>query len=224
MSLEDKIKKAEEEEVQSHERYMMMAHEAEGMGLHNMAGMMEEIASDEGRHAQVMRGMMKSGMMGGEMHERMMGSESYYWEVTNMVTGLWMQYHAEYPTTDQALQAAKVIYADTYPEAVSDHLVIKIFGKSPEARTGLTYEPIVTESYWISGEQPGSSRSFPRTYMDWIDLAEGMKAKYPDGSAMRDYVNFQMGHIAREVEYPAEAQEAKRWFVEKAGELGITKS
>jgi len=55
-------------------------------------------------------------------------------------------------------------------------------------------------------------------YGDWVDLAEDIKSKYPDDPVMRASVNYQLQHIAEETE---EAEEAKRWLMQKAGELGI---
>jgi len=66
-------------------------------------------------------------------------------------------------------------------------------------------------------------RPFPQTYGDWVNLAEDIKAKYYfDDPASRAAVNYQLRYIGEETEYPTEAREAKRWLVEKAGELGIT--
>ncbi len=90
MALEDDIKKAEKEEMQSQEKYGMMAMDAERMGLMNMAGMMREMAADESRHAQMMHSMIGFGNPGsqmmsqeeaeklgmGEMHKRMTGGAS----------------------------------------------------------------------------------------------------------------------------------------------------
>ena len=60
MALEDDIKKAETEEMQSQEMYGMMAMDAERMGQHDMARMIREVAGDESRHAQMMRSMHES--------------------------------------------------------------------------------------------------------------------------------------------------------------------
>jgi len=64
-------------------------------------------------------------------------------------------------------------------------------------------------------------RSFPETYGDWVNLAEDIKDKYPDDPVMRASVNYQLGYIAEEDEYPEEAQEAKRWLTKQAGKLQI---
>ncbi len=232
MALEDEIKRAEEEEMQSQEMYGMMAIDAERMGQHDMARMMREVAGDEGRHAMMMRSMISGGGITGV---------SYYWEVSNMVTGKWMEYYKEYPTQDQALQAAKDIYADTYPDAVNQHLVIKIFSKSPEARAGLTYEPEITKSYWISGEKtyqqiaeeqhygmpqgymPEGHRPFPQTYGDWVSLGENIKTKAGiDDFKTTAEVNEHLYHIYKEEQDPATAQVAKRWLAGKAAELGVS--
>ena len=161
MALEDDIRKAEEEEIKSQEKYMMMAHEAEQAGLHNMAGMMKEMANDEGRHAQMMRSMVgfgakeEGGMIMGELGREMMSQE----------------------------EAKRLGMGEMHKRMMG------------------------------SGE---SSRPFPETYGDWVSLAEDIKAKMPPESW--GVVNGLLLIISDEV---PEAQEAKRWLVNKAGELGI---
>jgi len=141
-----------------------------------------------------------------------------YWEVTNMVTGKTMQYHTAYPTTDHAIRAAQDVYADTFPDAEGQHLVIKIYNRSPEERAGLTYTPIHTESYWIGEPSQAAQRLPPQTYGDWVNLAEDIKQKMPPESW--SIVNELLQVISQE-EGPV-AGEAKRWLTKKAGELGIT--
>lgn len=58
-------------------------------------------------------------------------------------------------------------------------------------------------------------RPFPKTYGDWVNLAEDIKEVEPNISWE---VNTRLGHIASESE---EAEGSKRWLVQKAGELGI---
>lgn len=69
-------------------------------------------------------------------------------------------------------------------------------------------------------------RPFPKTYSDWVDLAEDIKAKYPDDPVMRATANYSLSQILAEEQRSegwsaGAATEAKRWLVEKAGELGI---
>lgn len=59
-------------------------------------------------------------------------------------------------------------------------------------------------------------RPFPKTFGDWVDLAEAIKEK--DQSLSPD-VNENLGYIF--TEDPAQSEDAKRWLVGKAGELGI---
>ena len=67
--------------------------------------------------------------------------------------------------------------------------------------------------------QRGIESLFPKTYGDWVNMAENIKEKYPDDTVMIASVNYQLRHISEETE---EADEAKRWLVERAGELGIS--
>ncbi len=62
-----------------------------------------------------------------------------------------------------------------------------------------------------------SSRPFPETYGDWVSLAEDIKAKMPQEKW--GIVNSTLQLISEE--HP-NSGEAKRWLVEKAGELGIS--
>lgn len=61
----------------------------------------------------------------------------------------------------------------------------------------------------------------PKTYGDWVDLAEDIKAKYPDDPVMRANVNYFLQQIAQEAEDSRKAEESRRWFIKIAGELGI---
>lgn len=60
-------------------------------------------------------------------------------------------------------------------------------------------------------------RPSPRTYGDWVDLAEAIKDITPLGEW--DTVNKPLQTISEE---GPGAEEAKRWLIEKARELGIT--
>jgi len=63
-----------------------------------------------------------------------------------------------------------------------------------------------------------TDRPFPQTYGDWVNLAEDIKAKYQDDPVMIAAANTQLREIAQET---GSAEEAKRWLVGKANELGI---
>ena len=60
-------------------------------------------------------------------------------------------------------------------------------------------------------------RPFPKTYGDWVNLAEIIKEKHPD-LIMSESVNFRLLHISNE---DSLAEDSKRWLMEKADELGI---
>lgn len=68
---------------------------------------------------------------------------------------------------------------------------------------------------------PAAARLFPKTYGDWVTLAEDIKTRCVGDVAAIALVNEQLGIIAEEDMRPREAQMAKQWFVTKAGELGI---
>ncbi len=67
----------------------------------------------------------------------------------------------------------------------------------------------------VGGEMP--DRKFPKTYDGWVELALDIKEKMPPGAW--SIVNNLLQVIE---EGGPEAEEAKRWLIAKAGELGIT--
>lgn len=175
-------------------------------------------------------------IVSGEMVEVPTGErEKHYWEVTNMIRGEIMQSGTPLLTIQSAVVDAKHTMDTDFRHFGDDHLVIKVFDKNPDERAGLTYEPEHTESYWIEGvgrkvvdylSSSQLSRPFPQTYGDWVSLAEDIKAKYADDPVGRASVNYNLNIIAREgktvpMEEEADIDEAKRWLVEIAGELGI---
>lgn len=82
----------------------------------------------------------------------------------------------------------------------------------PEGRTWLE------ELAWREKSGFGElHRPFPETYSDWVNLAADIKERDPSLTPM---VNGYMGIIAEIT--PGDVDDAKRWLVNKAGELGIT--
>ncbi len=190
MALEDEIKKAEAEEMQSQEKYGMMAMDAERMGLMNMAGMMREVAGDEGRHAALMRQMM-SGMMGRAMRE---SGSIYVFDGWTYATVGRTQMRGR--RTDVGIEFEQV--SSSYDQLDIDTVTKRI-----------------TEAL---GERESSSRPFPKTYGDWVDLAMSIKEKDTTlGNAA--WVNMALQHISDE---DTDAEDSKRWLVDKAKEVGVT--
>lgn len=66
-------------------------------------------------------------------------------------------------------------------------------------------------------EVGGLERPVPQTYGDWVNLAESIKTATPDLDTQYT-TNLHLQEIA--IEGPNQ-DAAKRWLVEKAGELGI---
>ena len=64
---------------------------------------------------------------------------------------------------------------------------------------------------------PEEPEFFHRTYMDWYNLAEDIKQKMPPESW---YIVNDLLLVISQEEGPV-ADEAKRWLMKKAGELGI---
>lgn len=69
---------------------------------------------------------------------------------------------------------------------------------------------------WAAAARERFGRPPPQTYGDWVDLAEAIKDITPLGEW--DTVNKPLQTISEE---GPGAEEAKRWLVEKARELGI---
>jgi len=91
---------------------------------------------------------------------------------------------------------------------------------SPGWDTGYGYWKQDADGGWIE-KLTGTeyNRPLPQTYGDWVDLAEDIKDKLGDNVEARMEVNKQLGYIAADVD---NSETAKRWLVDKAGELGIT--
>ncbi len=69
----------------------------------------------------------------------------------------------------------------------------------------------------IEEQPPG--RLAPKTYGDWVDLAEDIKEKVGEGSPDYYEATHQLGIISELEE--GSPGEAKRWLTRKAGDLGI---
>lgn len=143
----------------------------------------------------------------------------YYWEVTNMVTGERLESGKRQESIKSAVQDAKRELRRGFQYFGDNHLVIKVFDKSPDERAGLTLEPVLMESFWVSSNPSDVSagRPFPETYGDWVSLGMDIKEKDPDIGTIAQ-VNNALISIADD---RPDAEEAKQWLVEKAGELNI---
>jgi rubrerythrin len=84
-----------------------------------------------------------------------------------------------------------------------------------ESRHKSLLSGIVKQVSWVS-ESLRLDRPFPQTYNDWADLGIDLGAKDP---SIKDEVYNKLQAIYNGT---SEADEAKRWLVRKAGELGVT--
>lgn len=224
------------DEEKARDVYFDMAKEADEAGMYQTARNLRSIAADEARHHMVLQQMYQSPELGpmrelpadeirlsGRMVEYKIGeepTEGHYWEVTNMATGEILQSGKRYELIGYAVRDAKKELRRGYQHYGDDHLVIKVFDKSPDERAGLTLEPEYSESFWVkpeAGPPRPPSRPFPQSYGDWVSLGMDIKEKDPTvGTAA--WVNMALQHIADNDE---DAEQSKRWLVDKAGELGI---
>lgn len=84
-----------------------------------------------------------------------------------------------------------------------------------ESRHHTMLSQIVKQLSWAP-EFMGLSRPFPQIYDDWADLGIDIGAKDP---SIADEVHTALTHIYTKT---PEADEAKRWIIAKANELGVT--
>ncbi len=243
MEFIDKLSAAIVEENTDARKYEDWAGEADMVGLTDVANTLRNIAKDESRHRSLLRGMLvelsepDTIVLSGKMMEVPLGGgENHYWEVTNMITGGILFTHTPYRTIAEAVNEAQYEMDTNYKKQFGDnHLVIKIFDKSPIERSGVTFEPEYTESYWIEGAAKKaigildsiskpltlkkSSLPFPQTYGDWVELGVSIKEKVGIGdfettTAVNNHLN--------SIYYSSPGtEESKRWLMQKAGELGI---
>ncbi len=69
------------------------------------------------------------------------------------------------------------------------------------------------------GPKTISPRPFPQTDGEWINLSSNIKDKYSEYDPMKSEVNHQLGIVMSLEE--GNVDEAKRWLMQKAGELGV---
>lgn len=86
---------------------------------------------------------------------------------------------------------------------------------------------VITQAERKMGILPSGKRRFPQTYGEWVDIAEELKTKYSDDFVGVATVNFNLSIIAQEGEVTpvvseSDVDDAKRWLIQKAGELGIS--
>jgi len=78
----------------------------------------------------------------------------------------------------------------------------------------------ITEIERGMGKMPSGERRFPRTYGEWIGVAEDIKAR--DTSVETQFeVNTALGSISNEAADPQEVSKAQRYLITLAATLGI---
>lgn len=121
------------------------------------------------------------------------------------------------PNASAAERLRKIAADEGRHHLIVSHLLAELSG---QGETGGQYAERM--EYLLGHRQPASSgrgagrRPFPQTYGDWVDLAEDIKAKDPDSAPI---VNDRLNVVCFE---SGDIDSAKRWLVQKAGELGIS--
>lgn len=75
-----------------------------------------------------------------------------------------------------------------------------------------------TTSGGAAPPSPTTPRLFPKTYGDWVNIAEDIKEKLKGDMEAITYVNHLLQDISGNT---PQSEEAKRWLTKKAGELGV---
>ena len=248
MTSMDDMHRMMHDEQESHDEYMRRAVAARDEGNWEMGSMFEKIAHDEAQHVTDMSHMVEQ--MGGEkapFYPSMPTSVpamEYYWAVQDRTSGEKTTDGTRYDYTNVATAAARKYITEDLAvrEDILGHDIdIEVYISAPDVRGFTIGDPFHTEKYihlettplypsmptsllggagmpmYIPGT--GGKHPVPTTYGMWIDLSEDIKDKYPLDSPERAEVNFQLG-ILLELE-EGRPDDAKRWLVNKAGEVGI---
>ncbi len=231
MTLVDELKKETHGEIEATKSYRNLAIRLRDAGHHSEGNMVDGIADDEDRHANLLMTLTNSVLSEHGFEKK----EYHYWEVHNNVTGEILQKATPFKTiVGAAIDARRTV--DTQFEEFGDaSLAIKVYNEEPDQRSGLA-QPEYTESYRVGSpfrqsvektldriSQPltlKEDRTVPKTYGDWVSLGSDIKEKAGiDDFGTTTQVNTALQHIYDEGE---KAEQSKRWLIEKAGELGIT--
>lgn len=137
-----------------------------------------------------------------ELEEAFVEEGKAWWKYSDMAR---KAYDAGQPSFAVDLER---IATDEYQHANMLRRMIASMETEPEpSRSSMA---ILDRSYLDEG------RIFPKSYGDWITLAEDIKTADPSLTSM---VNYELGLIQQEL--PG-ADDAKRWLTRKAGELNIS--
>ena len=122
------------------------------------------------------------------------------------------------PNASTAERLRKIAADEDRHKLIVSHLLAELSG---EGETGQEYTERM--EYMLGhrhpSQYPGERHSlFPQTYSDWVNLAEDIKQKMPTESW---YIVNDLLQVISQEEGPV-AEEAKRWLMRKAGELGIS--
>ncbi len=235
----DDIRRAINDEEQGMAGYMVLAARARNAGDTESSLEFEDMAKDEMRHKDMLQAME------GRMSKtESMPAMEYYWAVEDRTSGEKTTDGTRYNHTSIAVAAARKYITEDLAvrEDILGHDIdIEVYISAPDVRGFTIGDPFHTEKYihlettplypsmptsllggagmpmYIPGT--GGKHPVPTTYGMWIDLSEDIKDKYPLDSPERAEVNFQLG-ILLELE-EGRPDDAKRWLVNKAGEVGI---
>lgn len=220
MPLEGELVNKSLEERRSRDEYRELAAKLRAQGYLSEGNLVDAIADDENKHSSVLMTLVGSieGKKGVDEAARREEEGPFHWNITDQDTLKVSKSPTGYRRVIDAEEGARsFIVSDLDP--VGGKYKVEVFD-----RYGNVVKTFLPVPYG-----PPEERPFPKTYGDWVSLAEDIKTKYPDDPVMRASVNHQLHQIMRETEeVPGEgeervraAQEARRWMTEKAGELGI---
>jgi len=168
MSLVGDIGVEVKDEIKANQSYRSLASRLRMAGYHNEGAIVDSIADDEERHANLLM------------------------TIANFI---------------QSREPSTGIELSKYPQRSEPTLTDEIREAYERAKgTGkVTVSPF------------SEHRPFPKTYGDWVDLAESIKDKAD--IPVYTETSYKLGIILGNID--GDAEDAKRWLIKKAGELGI---
>lgn len=208
-NLKDRI----QEEKSAATDYSLLAFEARGYGLSGNVRVLTQIAEDEERHAEELEGIVRGLEVTLETALELATEEQpYSWRVTNIGTGEMYDSTEEYVSVLDAEGGGRSFVATELRRMY----VPRGYRLQVLNRWGEVVHTVAPAPGEVVERPP---RPFPQTYGDWVNLGMDIKEKSPDITTVAE-VNKALISIAEDK--PGVAEDAMRYLVQKAGELGIS--
>jgi len=206
----NKLRQSIDEENNDYLKYSRLADDLDEDGNHDGAVKLRNIAAQEREHGRIISGIFNSLSHKTEEPIYPLG---YGWHGDRRgesIESVLRTYRSgDLVTPDQELALLRRDYKEG---ALSESGYNAAVREVLAGKQGGSYRPALTPT-----PPEGESREFPKTYGDWVNLAEDIKTKNPS-SHTKLSVNICLLSISSN---NPDAEEAKRKLMEKARELGI---